>query len=151
MVGRFHKSLLSLARQLTLMLLVVGIATLGAAGAGQMLCLPDCAMHQEVSAVPSCCEGLDMDHAGMIPIESGFPSSTNPGPCCEGKLCFDSPIDNVGVAAAVGGCETATELPPLLVMSEAPELPLSSNRFLSESPPAGLPIPIYLRTCTFLI
>ncbi len=151
MVGRFHKSLLPLARQFTLMLLVVGIATLGVAGAGQMLCQPDCDMHQEVSAIPSCCEGLGMNHAGMLPTESGLPSSPYPGPCCEGKLCFDSPVDNVGVAAAVGGCETATELPPLLVMSDALELPLSSNRFLPESPPAGLPIPIYLRNCTFLI
>ncbi len=151
MVGRFHRSLLLLARQFTVVLLVVGIATLGVAGAGQMLCQPDCDMHQEVIAIPSCCEGVDMDHADIVPTESGSPSSPYLGPCCEGKLCFDSPGDNPGVAAAVGGWETATELPPLFLLSDAPELPLSANRFLSESPPAGSPIPIYLRTCTFLI
>ncbi len=151
MVGQFHKSLLPLARQFTVMLLVVGIATLGAAGAGQMLCLPDCAVHQEVIVTPSCCAGLGMDHAAMIPTESGTPSSPSPSPCCEGKLCFDSPVDNPGVAAAVGGWETATELPPLFLLSEESGLALFGDRFSPDSPPPGSPIPIYLRTCTFLI
>ncbi|MGI9537157.1 MAG: hypothetical protein ACR2PB_08795, partial [Desulfocapsaceae bacterium] len=105
----------------------------------------------EVAATPSCCEGVDMDHADMVLTEAVTSSSLSPSSCCEDKLCFDSPVDNPEIAAAVGGCETEAEPPPLLVLSDEMGPSLSLNKFPSDPPSAASPIPIYIRTCTYLI
>ena len=151
MIGRFHRTLSHLARPLTVLLLVVGVASLGTAGAGQTLCPPDCTMHQAAASSPSCCNGADMDHAVMAAISGSQHSHPSPSPCGAGKLCFDSPINNPEVAASVGGFETDAEPPLFLLYSAALSPAASPIKLSSDLPPPIAPVPIYLRTCVYLI
>ena len=149
MVVQFQRILPRLVRSFTV-LLVLGVATLGMAGAWQTSCLPDCPMHQAAASSSPCCERADMDHPVMPSGESDNHSSPSPAPCCEGKLCFDAPVDDLLFAAAVSS-EAATALPPVLLLSELTSPAYSTGKYTFDYPPEGSPIPIFLRTCVYLI
>ena len=150
MIGLFPKILPRLARQLMITTLAVCIAPLGAAGVGQMLCLPDCAMHQEVGSTPSCCE-RDLEHAVMGAVADGSHSLPPPAPCCETTLCFDAPAASAEVAAALNSIEASIEAPPQLLHQAVPNPTASLAKFSSAPPTLSPPVPIYIRTCVYLI
>ena len=108
-------------------------------------------MHQAAGSSSSCCEAADMDHAAMAAGGECQHSRPSPSPCGEGKLCFDSPITTPKVAASAGGFEADAEPPLFLLYSAALNPAASPIKLSSDFHPPFTPIPIYLRTCVYLI
>lgn len=150
MIGLFHRILPRLARQLMITTLAVCIAPLGAAGVGQMICLSDCTMHKEAVSTPSCCE-KDLEHAVVGAVADGTHSLPPLAPCCESSLCFDAPAASAEVAATTNSPEASLEAPPLLLHQAVPNPTASLAKFSSDPPTLSPPVPIYIRTCAYLI
>lgn len=115
-----------------------------------MLCLSDCGMHQEVVSAPSCCEE-DLEHAVMGAVEEGTHSTPLPSTCCEGTLCFDAPAASTELAATINGLEPSVA-PTHLLTHQSVTIPAAAlTKFSSDPPISTPPIPIYIRTCVYLI
>lgn len=141
----------SLGRSLTVLLLIAGMGMLGPASAAQIFCPPDCEMHQPAAATPSCCETPDMAHGASGSAGHGGPPDASPAACCGGELCVDASTSTPEFSAALPALESAGLTPPDLPYQAAALLsavPVTSAFVANVKSP---PIPIYLRTCAFLI
>jgi len=128
---------------------VTGPGTLSAV---QLVCEPGCPMHQVQAPVHPCCESAGNVSHPQPPGPGGTHEQQAALPFgCDGQLCFDSSVDIQKIAALSSGWDDSA--PPVCHLQALPPLPLTNpprQLFLTETPP-GPAVPIYLRTCVFLI
>jgi hypothetical protein len=151
MIDLFLRQRSLLGRYLVIPLLVAAVGLLGPAAAAQLACPPDCDMLEPVSSLPTCCEDSDVVHEPTITAQHSPHSSPSPEPCCEDKPCLDSSavVPEVTIALSSIECEINA---PASVRGQAPLIQSASPaRFFSEPDVKGPPIPVYIRTCVYLI
>ena len=151
MVELFLRKGFLLGRYLVVSLLVAAVGLIGPAAIAQTLCPPDCDMHRPVPAVPACCESSVMEHEAMEIEGHGTHTTSLPQPCCEGKLCIDSSASVPELTIALTSVECDINVPASLDHQEhfIPSSP--PVKLISELDIKGPPIPVYIRTCVFLI
>ena len=151
MFGLFLRIRSQPVRYLVVPFLVVAIALIGPAAIGQTFCPPDCDMHKPVPALPSCCEDSAIDHGAMQTAGNTTQAVPAPEPCCEGKLCLDASASAPELTIALSSIESDIN---------APAVPYEQAHYVTSISPVGLsfepdikgpPIPVYIRTCVFLI
>ena len=151
MADHFFSKLSLLGRYFLIPLLVIAVGLLGPAAAAQMVCPADCDMHTPVPVLPSCCENPKMEHEAMGTAEHSPLSSPSPEPCCEGKLCIDSSAALPELTIALSNVECDISAPASLCGQAPPIQSFSPVKFSSKLDIKGPPIPVYIRTCVFLI
>jgi hypothetical protein len=81
----------------------------------------------------------------------GTHTTPSPEPCCEGKLCIDSSASAPELTIALSSIECDINVPASL-RDQAHFIPSASPvKLFSELDVKGPPIPVYIRTCVFLI
>ena len=138
-------------RYLVVPFLVVAIALIGPAAIGQTFCSPDCDMHKPAPALPSCCEDSAIDHGPMQTAGKTTQAVPAPEPCCEGKLCLDASASAPELTIALSSIECDINAPTGLYEQAHFMESISSMRLAFEPDLKGPPIPVYIRTCVFLI
>lgn len=151
MVGTLHRLLRPLGRFLTVLLLVAGMGLLGPASAAQIFCPQECEMHQPVQPVPSCCESPAMVPETIGTAGHGPQSNPATQACCEGDLCIDASSSAADFIAALTGIERDFLNSPILHYQAESTLSGPTAKLFLEQDVKGPPIPVYLRTCVFLI
>ena len=151
MVGNVHMLLRPLGRFLTVLILVAGMGLLGPASAAQIFCPQECAMHQPVQPQPSCCESPAMVPETMGTAGHGPQSNAAPHPCCEGKLCLDASSSAPDITATLNAVDSNYLITKILYYQADSRRSSSAAKLFLEQDVKGPPIPLYLRTCVFLI
>ena len=131
--------------------LIVALAFIGPAAIAQTLCPPDCAMHKPAPAPPSCCENSAMEHEAMETAGNTSHAVPAPEPCCEGKLCLDASASAPELTIALSSIESAINAPAAPYEQAHPRTSISPVGRSFERHIKGPPIPVYIRTCVFLI
>ena len=161
MRSRTHRFLKNVTRLLYALILISGVAGPAALIAAQLGCEPACSMHQahqayQIEATPSsCCDVAGAVHQKIDSChEISDKKQMAPSACCDDKLCFDSHIEIEQTAALSSGSADPTD--PVAAASKLPVLTSIPSKFPCKQLSLDLispekPIPIYLRTCVFLI
>lgn len=155
MIKRTHRFLKNLTRLLYTLILISGVTGPATLMAAQIACEPACSMHQahQVEATPSsCCNVVEAAHQKMDPCHAiSDEKQTVTSASCDGKLCFDSRIEIQQTAVLYNG---STD--PMAAASKQPVVTSVPSKFSPKQLSLNLispenPIPIYIRTCVFLI
>lgn len=151
MVGLTHRYLKILTRLLYALVLISVIAGPSTVIAALPQCEPDCSMHQVETMQPPCCEiAGQIDHTLSSSHEPPGEQKITPSVCCDGKLCYDSPIgfqDTALISNSSADTMVSALKPPLLTSITCP---LSVKHHGVSSIPHAT-TPIYIRMCVFLI
>ena len=151
MIELFLRKRSRLGRYLVVPFLIIAVGLIGPAAFAHTFCPPDCEMHKPAPAPPSCCENTAMEHEAMDTSGHDTHSIPSSEPCCEGNLCIDSSASAPELTFALSSIESDINAPASLC-DQARFIPSAwpVKRF-SEPNIKGPPIPVYIRTCVFLI
>ncbi len=141
-----------LPRLFYIVAVAAAVAGPGTLSALQLVCEPGCPMHQVQAPAHPCCESAGNVYHPQHQCPGGTHEQQTALPFgCDGQLCFDSSVDIREIAALSTGWDDSA--PPVCPLQASPSLPLTNpprQLSLPEIPP-GPAVPIYLRTCVFLI
>jgi len=135
-------------QSITVFILVLGIAGLGTLKAGQLVCEPDCSMHQVNMHQASCCDLSGTDHQNTLSAHAQQRHQA-PSSDCDATFCLESSLEELEIAVNLSNSidTPAVQLTPSLLTTCAYFLQRSS--FHVTYPEKQ--IPIYMLTCTYLI
>jgi hypothetical protein len=108
-------------------------------------------MHKPVPSLPSCCDNPDKVHEAMGTAGHDARPGPLPEKCCDGRLCLDSAAPAPELTAAMSSIESGVNAPPDRRNQATFVLSTSSVKPYSELDIKGPPVPVYIRTCVFLI
>ena len=135
------------------LLLVVAVGP-GALRAEQLGCDYECLLKQTAVQAVSCCDKSAAAQGGSHDCGESQSNHRNILPvCCEGGACFDTPLEiqeTAAVSKRLIEPENAQAI-ARLIYSTALLDQLWSGHFETRHVLPGPAIPIYLRTCVFLI
>ena len=151
MVALFLRKRSLLGRYLVVPFLVAAVALIGPAAVAQTLCPPDCDMHKPAPALPSCCENPVLEREPLEAAGHGTHSTPLPQPCCDGKLCLDSSASAPELTIALNLVECDIGAPARLSERAQSIRTASPIKRSFEPDIKGPPIPVFIRTCVFLI